>query len=68
VIFRELLKEKSQFPQRISLHEMSVINEGHDHFTILIELVNLKQEPFFTLVDSHFDVVCAKRSLVPLAG
>jgi len=49
VIFRELLKEKSQFPQRISLHEMSVINEGHDHFTILIELVNLKQEPFFTL-------------------
>ncbi len=49
VIFRELLKEKSQFPQRISLHEMSVINERNDHFAILIKLMNLKQEPFFAL-------------------
>jgi hypothetical protein len=28
---------------------MRVINEGHDHFAILIKLMNLKQEPFFAL-------------------
>jgi hypothetical protein len=49
VIFRELLKQKAQFPEGIGLHQMRVINEWYDHFAVLIEFVNLDEKPFFAL-------------------
>ncbi len=49
MIFRELLKQKAQFPEGIGLHEMGVINERDDHFAVLIELMDLGEQAAFTL-------------------
>jgi len=47
VIFWEVFKEKSEFAQGFDFHQMSVINDGDDHFAELIEVEGFFDEAFF---------------------
>ncbi len=49
MIFGKVLEQEAQFTQRIGLHQMGVVDERDDHFAILIELMDLGEEPLFTL-------------------
>jgi hypothetical protein len=47
VVFREVLEEEPEFAEALDFHEVGVINDGGEHFALLIDLPGgFDEEPF----------------------
>jgi len=58
VIFRKILEEEPEFPQVLHLHEVSVVDDGDEHFSLTVQGESLFDKSLLTLetVACEFDV------------
>ena len=56
VVVGEVLEEQSQFAQAIALHEVGVVDDGHEHLAGAVEAEGLLDEQAFAVMNATFEL------------
>ena len=57
VVFGEVFEEESKFAKAVHVHEMSVVDDGHEHLALMVEIPTCFDQEFFTasIASAGFD-------------